>query len=201
KSKNFQSLTPFPAVLVRLLLSSPQASGQNSHPRTGYCPLLLSRTKHHHSRHNDRHFLLPARHREQALVGHLTLLSPRSASGPDRTATWQYRPRVGNYPPCMCGSSVFGDATFVASPTADELLAAVSMLAPPQLQENDDLPSSGSAVTDALQAFISGEYLQDFGGSIPSPAAGDPAPPVSNQVSDSFARILVLCDLRPPMVV
>ncbi|KAH9020725.1 hypothetical protein EDB85DRAFT_2194262 [Lactarius pseudohatsudake] len=48
-------------------------------------------------------------------------------------------------------------ATFVASPTADELLAAVSMLAPPQLQENNDLPSSGSAVTDALQAFISGD--------------------------------------------
>ncbi|KAH8989852.1 hypothetical protein EDB83DRAFT_2325516 [Lactarius deliciosus] len=107
-------------------------------------------------------------------------------SGPDRTATWQYRPRVGNCPPCMCGSSAFDDplrsidedpAAFVASPTADELLAVVSMLAPPQLQENDDLLSSGSAATDALQAFISGEYLWDIGGSVPSLAVGGPAPP------------------------
>ncbi|KAH9164601.1 hypothetical protein EDB89DRAFT_1912061 [Lactarius sanguifluus] len=86
----------------------------------------------------------------------------------------------------MCGPSAFDDALrsidedpghFVASPTADELLAAVSMLAPPQLQENDDLLSSGSAVTDALQAFISGEYPQDFGGPVPSPATGDSASP------------------------
>ncbi|KAI9437505.1 hypothetical protein H4582DRAFT_2057867 [Lactarius indigo] len=58
-------------------------------------------------------------------------------------------------------------ATFVASPTVDELLAIVTMLAPSQLQENDDLPSSDSAVTNALQASISGEY---FGGSVSSRA-------------------------------
>jgi hypothetical protein len=90
---------------------------------------------------------------------------------------------VGNYPPGMCGSSAFDDAlrslgedpdTFMSNPTADELLAAISMLAPPQSQENDNLLPSGSAATDALQAFNFDEYLQDFGGSMP--AAGEPAP-------------------------
>src|SRR6266702_2516033 len=60
---------------------------------------------------------------------------------------------VGNYPPGMCGSSAFDDAlrslgddlaTFMSNPTADELLAAISMPAP---QENDDPLSSGSAAT------------------------------------------------------
>ncbi|KAH9020723.1 hypothetical protein EDB85DRAFT_2152907 [Lactarius pseudohatsudake] len=65
---------------------------------------------------------------------------------------------VGNYPPGMCGSSAFdalrslseNPTTFMANPTADELLAAINMLSP---QENDDPLSSGSAATDVLQAF------------------------------------------------
>ena len=99
---------------------------------------------------------------------------------------------VGNYPPGMCGSSAFDDAlrslgedpdTFMANPTADELLAAISMLVP---QENDDPLSSGSAATDALQAFNFDEYLQDFGGSVPPPAAGEPAPPGTHSVTVSL---------------
>ncbi|KAI9455264.1 hypothetical protein BJY52DRAFT_1188485 [Lactarius psammicola] len=87
---------------------------------------------------------------------------------------------VGNYPPGMCGSSAFDDAlrsigedpaTFMANPTADELLAAISMLAP---QENDDPLSSGSAATDALQAFNFDEYLQDF--VEPSESVASPSP-------------------------
>ncbi|KAH9015540.1 hypothetical protein EDB85DRAFT_1898659 [Lactarius pseudohatsudake] len=52
--------------------------------------------------------------------------------------------------------------TFVANPTADELLAAISLLSP---QEKDDPLSSGSAATDPLQVFNFDDYLQDFGGS------------------------------------
>ena len=86
---------------------------------------------------------------------------------------------VGNYPPGMCGSSAFDDAlrslgedpdTFMY-PTADELLAAITMLAPPQPQENNDLLSPGSASIDALQAFNFDEYLQDFGSFVPRPRA------------------------------
>ncbi|KAH9031253.1 hypothetical protein EDB84DRAFT_1562327 [Lactarius hengduanensis] len=99
---------------------------------------------------------------------------------------------VGNYPPGMCGSSAFDDAlrslgedpaTFMANPTADELLAAISMLSP---QENDDPLSSGSAATDPLQGFNFDEYLQDFGGSAPPPlpAAGGP---VETSSSESLA--------------
>ena len=84
----------------------------------------------------------------------------------------------------MCGSSAFDDAlcslgedpdTFTANPTADELLAAITMLAPPQLQENNDLLSPGSAAIDALQAFNFDEYLQVFGSFVPPPVAGEPA--------------------------
>ncbi|KAH9003230.1 hypothetical protein EDB83DRAFT_2682423 [Lactarius deliciosus] len=82
-----------------------------------------------------------------------------------------FRIRPANFGDIVVASMKI-QATFVASPTADELLAVVSVLAPPQLQEDDDLLSSGSAVTDALQAFVSGEYLQDFGGSVPPPADG-----------------------------
>ncbi|KAH9014844.1 hypothetical protein EDB85DRAFT_2028627 [Lactarius pseudohatsudake] len=98
---------------------------------------------------------------------------------------------VGNYLPGMCGSSAFDDAlrslgedptTFMANPTADELLATISMLSP---QENDDLLSSGSAATDPLQGFNFDEYLQDFGGSAPPPppAAGGSAPPGMHSVT------------------
>ena len=99
---------------------------------------------------------------------------------------------VGNYPPGMCGSSAFDDAlrslgedpdTFMANPTADELLAAISMLAPPQPQENDNVLSSGSAAADAFQAFNFDEYLQDFGSQVPLPAAGEPAPPGTRSVT------------------
>ena len=100
---------------------------------------------------------------------------------------------VGNYPPGMCGSSAFDDAlrslgedpaTFMANPTADELMAAISMLAPPQQQENDVLlSSSGSVATDALQAFNFDEYLQDFGASVPAPAAGGSTPPGTHSVT------------------
>ncbi|KAH9170899.1 hypothetical protein EDB89DRAFT_1974888 [Lactarius sanguifluus] len=98
---------------------------------------------------------------------------------------------VGNYPPGMCGSSAFDDAlrslgedpaTFMANPTADELLAAISMLTP----QEDDVPlSSGSAATDPLQGFNFDEYLQDFGGSAPPPppAAGGSAPPGMHSVT------------------
>lgn len=102
---------------------------------------------------------------------------------------------VGNYPPGMCGSSAFDDAlrslgedpaTFMTNPTADELLAAVNMLAPPPPppQEDDDLlSSSGFAGIDALQAFNFDEYLQDFGASVPAPAAGESAPPGTRSVT------------------
>ena len=95
--------------------------------------------------------------------------------------------RLGNYPPGMCGSSVFDDAlrnlcedptTFKTSLMADELLTTTSILLPPQQQENDDLLSSSSSwAIDALQAFNLGDYLQDFGGSVPAPAVGQSAPP------------------------
>ncbi|KAH8993407.1 hypothetical protein EDB92DRAFT_1815494 [Lactarius akahatsu] len=175
KPKKFQSLIPFPAVPVRV--SKPQASTDPprseilitflstlqeftpwllySPPRSDEAPSLEARGNLSNrpfflsfaiviivlAQRNDRHFLLPARHREQAPVGHSTLLSPCSP-------VWNRPTSIDEDP-----------GHFVASPTADELLAAVSMLAPPQLQEDDDLLSSGSAVTDALQAFISGEYL------------------------------------------
>ncbi|KAI9429971.1 hypothetical protein H4582DRAFT_1592075 [Lactarius indigo] len=92
---------------------------------------------------------------------------------------------VGNYPPSMCGSSAFDDAmrslgedpaTFMANPTAGELLAALNMLTP---QGNDDPLSSSSMATDAIQTFNFDEYLQDFGSSAlppPPPASGGPAP-------------------------
>ncbi|KAH9033718.1 hypothetical protein EDB83DRAFT_2417842, partial [Lactarius deliciosus] len=72
-------------------------------------------------------------------------------------------------------------ATFIANPTADELLSAMSMLSP---QENDDPLSSGSATTDALQVFNFDEYLQNFGGSalLAPPASGEPAPPGTHSV-------------------
>ncbi|KAH9003235.1 hypothetical protein EDB83DRAFT_2468309, partial [Lactarius deliciosus] len=95
----------------------------------------------------------------------------------------------------MCGSSAFDDAlrslgedpaTFMANPTADELLAAISMLTS---QENDDPLSSGSAATDPLQGFNFDEYLQDFGGSAPPPppAAGGSAPPGMHSVIVTLA--------------
>ncbi|KAF8268179.1 hypothetical protein EI94DRAFT_1209664 [Lactarius quietus] len=93
----------------------------------------------------------------------------------------------------MCGSSAFDDAlrslgedpaTFMTNPTADELLAAISMLAPQQQQENEDLLSpSGSAPTDVLQTFNFDEYLQDFGVSVPAPVMGESAPPGMRSVT------------------
>ncbi|KAH9059043.1 hypothetical protein EDB87DRAFT_1738828, partial [Lactarius vividus] len=97
---------------------------------------------------------------------------------------------VGNYPPGMCGSSAFDDAlrslgedptTFMANPTADELLAAISMLSP---QENND----------PLSSWLSSDRC-DFGGSaLPQPpAAGEPAAaghahPVETPSSESLAE-------------
>ena len=69
---------------------------------------------------------------------------------------------VSNYPLGMCGSFAFNDARHnlaqnpdvsMVNPTTDELLAAISALAPPQSQENTDLLSLGSAASDALQPF------------------------------------------------
>ncbi|KAH9020715.1 hypothetical protein EDB85DRAFT_2194232 [Lactarius pseudohatsudake] len=107
------------------------------------------------------------------------LASPRLTARP----TGSIELGVGNYPPGMCGSSAFDDAlcslgedpvTFMANPTADELLSAISMLSQ---QENDDPLSSGSATTDALQAFNFDECF-DFGGSAPpAPSAPEPSPP------------------------
>ncbi|KAI9455274.1 hypothetical protein BJY52DRAFT_657794 [Lactarius psammicola] len=99
---------------------------------------------------------------------------------------------VSNYSPGTRSSSAFDDAlrsiredpaTFMANPTADELLAAISTLAP---QVNDNPLSSGSAATYALQAFDFDEYLQDFGGSVPPPAAGELAPPGTYSVTVSL---------------
>ena len=84
----------------------------------------------------------------------------------------------------MCGYSASDDGlrslgedpdTFMAIPTADELLAAITMLRPPQPQENSDLLSPGSAAIDALRAFNFDEYLQDFDSFVPLPLAGGPA--------------------------
>ena len=67
----------------------------------------------------------------------------------------------------------------MANPTADKLFASISMLAPPQLQENDDLLSSGSTSTEALYAFNLDEYLQDFGCHVLPPTTCDaPRDPV-----------------------
>ena len=104
---------------------------------------------------------------------------------------------VGSYPPGMCGSSAFDDAlrslgedpaTFMANPTEDELLAAISMLAQPQQQETNELlsSSSSSAPIDVLQAFNFDEYLQDFGAAVPAPVIGGSAPPGTRSVTVSL---------------
>ncbi|KAH9017549.1 hypothetical protein EDB84DRAFT_1442747 [Lactarius hengduanensis] len=85
-------------------------------------------------------------------------------------------PHLTARPPGSTSDLSEDPTAFMANPTADELLAAISMLSP---QENDDPLSSGSTATDALQAFNFDEYLQDFGGSAPPPppTSGEPAPP------------------------
>jgi len=62
---------------------------------------------------------------------------------------------------------------FMAEATTDEPSACLRR---PSCTENDDIPSSSSAATDALQAFNSNENLQDSGGSVLPAAAGEPAP-------------------------
>jgi len=86
---------------------------------------------------------------------------------------------IGNYPPPgTWGSPAFDDAlralgddpeTFMGGPTADELLAAINLLAPPEAQENDALVLAGSSATstDPLQSsFNFDEYIQDLNSSV-----------------------------------
>ncbi|KAI0291631.1 hypothetical protein B0F90DRAFT_1775681, partial [Multifurca ochricompacta] len=93
---------------------------------------------------------------------------------------------VGAYPSGMCGSSSFDDTfrtlgenpatMYMSNPSPEEFLAAISMLAPPESQQQENISSPTDSMSiDQLQSssFNFDEYLLDFTTSVPSELRDD----------------------------